>query len=226
MDHRTDLPPTLDPQRADQLRTFLTVEAAADAAQVRDRSAHPGRRRLVGGLAAAVALGSGLVAVASVAGGPSSGPASVQTAHAVTIEQSAPGWTRITIADLDADPDAVVAELRAAGIEARRDQLPVERDADGRVTLRSFDQEAFDAQQGGGGFSVVGLDDVGDGGLAGLTVAAPNAGPAPLSEGLSGEEAGAAFRAYLDELGAGLNADGSVELRNDADVTVVVLSEG
>lgn len=225
MDQHSDLTSTLDPQRTGQLRTFLTVEAAADATQAPADPVHRGRRRVLGGVAAAAVLGAGLFATASVAGGPGSGPAGVETAHAVTIEESAPGWTKIAIADLDADPDAVVAELQAAGIAARRDRLPIERDADGRVTLRSFDQEELDAQQQGGGFSVVGVGGVGDGGLAGLTVSAPSAGPAPLSEGLSPAEIDARFTAYLDGIGAKMGTDGSVEIRDDADVTVVVLSE-
>ncbi len=227
MDQPTTIEPTLDHQRIDQLRTFLTVEAAADVAARRAPTAHRGRRRLLGGVVAATALGVGLFAAAAIGGGPRSGPASVQTAHAVSIEQAAPGWTKVTIADVDADPDAVVAELQAAGIDARRETLPVERDEQGRLLLRSFDRAGED----GHGFSMVGLADTGsagEGGLAGLTVEAPDADPSPLDDltGASSEQIEAEFQAYLQGLGAKMGADGSIEVRNDAGLTVVVLTEG
>lgn len=221
--HRTaTLEPTLDDQRTDQLRTFLTVEAAADAAAAAPGRAHRGRRRLVGGIAAAVVLGAGLFAVASVAGGPTSGPAGVQTANAVAIERAQPGWTKIAIADIDADPDAVVAELKAAGIDARRAPLAVQRDDQGRVTLGSFDEQ--DRPQGG--FTMVGVGDAGDQGLAGLSVTKPGAEPMPELDGTApSEEIEAAFAAHLDHLGTRTNPDGSIEIRNDADLTVLVLTE-
>lgn len=217
MDQRTTSQPTLDAQRTDQLRTFLTVEAAADAAAPA-RAVRTGRRRLVGGIAAAVVLGAGLFAAAT--GGPTSGPARVETANAVAIETAEPGWTKISIADIDADPDAVIAELRAAGIEAERQSLALQRDREGRVTLDSFEDTGPSA-----GFTMLGLNDAGKKGLAGLTISAPGAAPAPLPEGLSSEDAGRAFHAYLDELGARAGSDGSIEIRNDAGITVIVLTE-
>lgn len=220
MDHAT-LEPTLDDQRTDQLRTFLTVEAAADAASgLRSTPARRGRR-LVGGIAAAAVLGGGLFAVASVAGGPSSGPVAVQSANAVAIESAEPGWTRISIADIDADPDAVVAELQAAGIAAERRPLGMTRDDQGRVTLESMEEQA----PTGGGFTMVGLGSAGDQGFAGLTISAPDADPSPLHADLSPEEAEVELDAYLAALGARADADGSIEVRNDADVTVIVLTE-
>lgn len=216
--------PTLDAQRTDQLRTFLTVEAAADAASAPARAGRTGRRRLVGGIAAAVVLGAGLFAVTSIAGGPSSGPASVQTANAVAIEQAEPGWTTIRIADIDADPDAVVAELRAAGIAAERQPLGITRDAEGRVTLGSFEE-----QPAGRDITMVGLGDAGDAGdqgLAGLSLSSPGtSGSHPVPEGASSEEIEAGFAAYLDGLGAKMGTDGSISVRNDADLTVLVLTE-
>ncbi len=212
--HRTTtLQPTLDPQRTDQLRTFLTVEAAADAASTPTRSPHRGRRRLAGGIAAAMVLGGGLFAAAAIAGGPSSGPASVQTANAVAIEQSAPGWTKISIADIDADPDAVVAELQAAGIDARRESLAVQRDAEGGVTLNSFD----DSVPTDGGFTMVGIAEAGNQGLAGLTVSGPDAMHSPIIEDLP-EDAEASISTRF-------GTDGSIEIRHDADVTIIVLTE-
>jgi hypothetical protein len=219
----TSLTSTLDAERTDQLRTFLTVEAAADAVAPA-RSAHPGRRRLVGGIAAAVVLGAGLFSAASIAGGPASGPARVETAHAVAIEQGAPGWTKISIADIDADPDAVVAELTAAGIDARREALPITRDAEGRLTLESFDK-AGPPQDGTGGITMVGIGSGGEQGLAGLSVSSPSAGPSPKGTGATPAEAEAEFHAYLETLGAKTGTDGSIEIRNDADVTVLVLTE-
>lgn len=227
MDRPTTLVPTLDHQRTDELRTFLTVEAAADlASRRRSAPARRGRRHLVGGIVAAAVMGAGLFAAAAIAGGPGSGPASVETAHAVAIEPAAPGWTKLSIEDIDADPDAVVAELQRAGIDARREALAIERDEEGRLTLDSFDTSQLDRQQDGGGFSIVGLGEAGDEGLRGLTVSAPGAGPAPLSQDLGGDQIDAAMEAYTERIGAKMGPDGSVEIRNDADVTVIVLTEG
>lgn len=222
MDQPTTLEPTLDAQRTDQLRTFLTVEAAADAAHA-TAPARRGRRRLVGGVVAATVLAAGLLAASAIAGGPGSGPVAVDTASAVAIEPAAPGWTKVSIADIDADPDAVVAELQAAGIDARREALSVERDAQGRVTLGSFDQSGAP----GSGFSMVGVGTAGDEGLAGLTVEATDADPAPLDTepGATSEEIEAKLGDHLEGLGAKLGSDGSIEIRNDAAITVLVLTE-
>lgn len=104
---------TLDGDRADRFGTFLTVEAAADAASMRSAHRSP-RRRAVAGIAAAGVLAAGLLAVTSVVGGP--GPATVQAA--VAIEQ-ANGWTTISITDPDASPAQIEAALEAVGIETR-----------------------------------------------------------------------------------------------------------
>lgn len=101
--------PTLDPERTEQLRTFLATEAAATAAS----PAHPSNRtRLVLGVAAALLLG-GALTIGSSFRDDGSAPAA-----AVAIEQ-ADGWTTIRLNDICADPEAVVDELSAAGVEAR-----------------------------------------------------------------------------------------------------------
>lgn len=115
--HTTTLDPlpdvtTLDGDRADRFGTFLTVEAAADAATMRSAHRSP-RRRIAVGTVAAGALAAGLIAVTGVVGGP--GPAAVSPA--VAIEQ-ADGWTTISITDPTASPTQIAAALEAAGIEA------------------------------------------------------------------------------------------------------------
>lgn len=227
MDQPSTAEPTLDHARTDQLRTFLTLEAAADAATSPTRPIRSGRRRLVGGIAAAVVLGAGLFVGSALAGGPSSGPARVATANAVAIRPATDtGWTKITISDIDADPDAVVAQLRAAGIDARRAPLPFSRPGDGQELLGSADETTSGAGgAGGGGVTMVGVGETGSRGLAGLTISTPAGEPAPLSDDLPPHEDAAAFNRYLEGLGARSGTDGSIEIRNDADVTVLVLSE-
>lgn len=104
---------TLDGDRADRFGTFLTVEAAADAATARS-AVRPPRRRVFAGVAAAGLLAGGLLAVNAVVGGP--GPAAVEPA--VAIEQ-ADGWTTISITDPGATPAEIEAALDAVGIDAR-----------------------------------------------------------------------------------------------------------
>lgn len=106
---------TLDDERTDQLRTFLTVEAAADLAAgtgARRASVRSDWRRLALGALAAVLLGGALLASTTIVGSPGA-----SRADAVAIEEAA-GWINIRIVDVDADPEAVVDELRAAGIDA------------------------------------------------------------------------------------------------------------
>lgn len=102
--------PTLNPHRLDQLRVFLTAEAAAQAAGSQRRTLVGSRgRRLVVGTVAAMALG-GVFAVSTLR------PGGIDAALAITTEGE---WTTVRLADVDADAQAVVDELVAAGIDAR-----------------------------------------------------------------------------------------------------------
>lgn len=112
--------PTLDPERTDQVGTFLTIEAAADGAAPVPVLTRPGGspvgRRVVGGIAAALVLGGALFAANGIVGGP--GPAAVPAAVAI---EHADGWTTIEILDPQASPTEIEAALDAAGIDARVD---------------------------------------------------------------------------------------------------------
>lgn len=104
-------------RRVDQMRTFLTVEAAADSA----RSAVDRRRtvrRGLAGVAVAGILGVGLVATASIAAHPGSGPVSVSPASALAIEDTGDGWVTVTINDRLASADQAVRQLEDAGLAA------------------------------------------------------------------------------------------------------------
>jgi hypothetical protein len=120
--------PTLDPDRFQQLRTFLIVEATAQAADVRRRTlVGSRRRRLVVGAVAVIAL-SGVLAVSTLR------PGGTDRALAITTEGE---WTTVRLSDIDADAQAVVDELVAAGINARiasRDQDPTTAPGDGVTT--------------------------------------------------------------------------------------------
>lgn len=111
-DQHTHPTPTLDEERTEQLRTFLTVEAAADVAAA-SAPLRSGRRRLALGALTAVLLAGGLLASTTIIGSPGA-----SRADAVAIQED-DGWINIRIVDVDADPEAVVDELRAAGIDAR-----------------------------------------------------------------------------------------------------------
>lgn len=103
--------PTLDPHRLDQLRTFLVSEAAGQVTDAQRRPLVGSRsRRFAVGAVTAVALGAGLVAVSTVR------PGGTDPALAITTEGE---WTSVRMVDVDADPQAVVDELVAAGIDAR-----------------------------------------------------------------------------------------------------------
>jgi hypothetical protein len=245
MSHERTHTPTLDRERTDLLRTFLTVEAAADVASVAPSWPH-GRRRWVAGIAAAFLLGTGMFAANAVAGGP--GPAPVRSANALSIESN-DGWTTVRIEDIDADPQAVLDELHAAGIKAGLDHLTV--GADGHtVTVGS----------GAGTAGVVGMvgSRHGDRGLVGLSVSLPagveppaipaGAGTSAIggsssagvvaSSGDSGDSGGAGGPSaqvsgdappapagdqdQFESLGVRFGADGSVSIRNGSDNRVVV----
>jgi hypothetical protein len=109
--------PTLDDERHAQLRSYLIREVgpAADIAPTPRRHAH--RRPLLVTGAAAVLAAAGLTIGAVFTGGPTGTPAA-EAAVAIEHEE---GWTTIRLLDVNADPDAVLAELRSAGIDARID---------------------------------------------------------------------------------------------------------
>jgi hypothetical protein len=109
--------PTLDDARHAQLRSYLIreVSPAADIAPTPRRHAHR-RPLLVTGVATVLAA-AGLTIGAVFTGGPTGTPAA-EAAVAIEHEE---GWTTIRLLDVNADPDAVLAELRSAGIDARID---------------------------------------------------------------------------------------------------------
>jgi hypothetical protein len=202
--------PTLDPERTAQLRTFLTVEAAADAVAARRR---PVRRIAVGAAATTTLAAALLVGTTLVDGSTGSGP----RAEALAIERTADGWTTIRIADIDADPDAVLAELRAAGFEARHEPLVVQRSGPNgeQVTIGSSERP------GTASFGVAGTGEPGQQGLAGLTVEFPE-GEAPL---LSSPPPGGGQPTIDDGAGVRIDLSGTVSIRSGTKVTVVVMTE-
>jgi hypothetical protein len=101
--------PTLSPDRFEQIRTFLTEEAATAPADSRGRLLAGSRRRGLAVGAAALTL-SGVLAVTTLR------PGGTEAALAVTVED---GWTVVRLSDVDADAQAVRDELVAAGIDAR-----------------------------------------------------------------------------------------------------------
>lgn len=251
-DHRTTvLEPladitTLDGDRADRFGTFLTVEAAADAASARSGVRSP-RRRAVAGVAAAGLLAGGLLAVNAVVGGP--GPASVDPA--VAIEQ-ADGWTTISITDPGASPSEIEAALEAVGIDTRIEaagahSVPLRPGPDGAttaahpgvvsvfgaqiVTAGPDDHRAFysvtsfgtDAAPGDGGLTGLSLDfAIGDSPIwsDGQTIST-----IPVAEGQRPEVDLTPFEASLTDLGVRVGGDlpdGTVSIKDGADVSVVL----
>jgi hypothetical protein len=221
--------PTLDPERTDRLRTFLVTEAAADVAAgsaARRPTLTPARRRALAGAVAVLVLGGAFVAAEAV-GGPA--PAAI----AVEVDGE---WTTIRLVDIDADPDAVVAELVAAGFAAERQTLEVVHREGSEVTEYSvYDVSDPDAP------AVVGVGSVGEGGdrgLVGLSVQLPE-GAVPAGAPVSGGRvvetdevpavAGPGGVATVEDglLGAGVRfeADGGISVRAGADVTIVVSTE-
>lgn len=209
--------PTLDPQRTDQLRTFLVVEAAASA-PARRPVLTPARRRVLAGATAVLVLGGAFVAAEAV-GGPA--PAAI----AVEVDGE---WTTVRIVDIDADPDAVVAQLREAGFAAERRSLPVVRTDDGGMEV---------THEGGAGAGVVGFVHSGEGGgaygLVGLSVTLPPdltpAGPPEIGTEevpvQATEDGIAVVEDDLLDAGVRFEPGGGVSLRRGADVTILVHTE-
>lgn len=233
---------TLDPDRTERLRAFLTTEAAADLASAPGpvaRARRP-RRRLAVGVVAALALGGVAFAATAVVDGP--GPTRSAPALALAIERS-DGWTTIRLRDPDATPEAVIAELGAAGIDARVEVVDLTPDASGVVDLPIGAQiEVEDGDDPGtahGGWlstlgtSTVGIysfDSVGAGGMAGLSVDVPALEGAPLPS--FADDAEATFDSHaraLEDAGVrielGPSAPGGASIRDGAEVEVVVYAE-
>lgn len=206
--------PTLDPERTAQLRTFLTVEAAADVARTDAATAlrHPGRRLALGALATVV-VAAGLVVGATVLEWSTGGG---RRAEALAIEREG-DWTTIRIADIDADPDAVLTELRAAGFDARHEPLVVERSGPNGEQITIHPNE----RPGHTSVGVASTGESGQQGLAGLTVELPE-GEGPL---FGSPPPGGGMPAIDDDAGVRMDPDGTVSIRRGAKVTVVVMTE-
>ena len=170
----------LDHDRTAQVRMFLTVEAAADVASGGSTATSwaSGRRRLAVGVVAAVVLGGALFTANALVGGP--GVARTPQVVAITEDD---GWTTVRITDIDADPQAVVDQLEAAGISAHVSKIPASEDG-GPVTIGNGTSGGaafgtFHARSGGPG----------DHGLAGLSVSMPESAVAHPPSGDTGTPA-------------------------------------
>jgi hypothetical protein len=222
--------PTLDAERLARLRTFLVVQAAADAVQPVGISAAgllgTGSRRFIAGTAVALLLGGGLFTANALAGGP--GPTRIDQAVAITEDD---GWTTIRVVDLDADPDAVVAQLEAAGIPAIRaryrlyaNSLPVgSYTVVYDLTLDSDPNQLDPSLVDPGKIEPTPSPDAMVASPRGGIALAIAHGPAALPEGerprplpRPGDGSG------LDPETVRINADGSVSIRDGSDNTVMV----
>lgn len=227
--------PTLTPERTDQLRTFLVVEAASSTAAGTPARRAP-RRRLALGVATVALLAGGLVAAQAV-GGPA--PAAI----AVEVDG---GWTTVRLTDIDADPDAVVADLRDAGFRAEHRPFRVERSGDSVMIGEGIDGDEVegsvvvsDAEDIGPSVAGVVGDGSGEGGehgVVGLSVSLPEGALPPvddqaMAEAVAGGQAGSGSAgngpadAALEEAGIRFEADGGVSFRQGVDVTIVVQTE-
>ncbi len=220
--------PTLDPERTDQIRSFLVVEAAADAAR-RPPVLTPARRRVAVGAAAALLLAGGIVAVQAVGG---DAPAAI----AVEVDGE---WTTIRLVDIDADPDAVVADLIAAGFDAERQLLPVITvDTDGRTLTHEVESD----RSGAGVVAIThAREDGGAHGIVGLSVSLPEdvRPPAPpgapehggatieteAADARTGPGGVAVVEDGLVDAGVRFEDDGGVSLRTGTDATIIVYTE-
>lgn len=219
-DSSVTVTPTLDVERTAQLRTFLTVEAAADAARTPSVGLlGTGRRRVLVGAAAALLLGGSLFAADAIVGAP--GPAGVASAVEITQED---GWTTVRLLDLDADPDDVVAQLEAAAIPVRRVPVPVTMGPDGTRTVTVEDMNAAAGMPTGDGATVYAgaTGGVGERGLVALSVS--RVGPIDGGGGSAESTRDAAIRDWQAN-GARFNDDGSMSIRTGSGNEVVVFTE-
>lgn len=226
--------PTLDPERTDQMRTFIVVEAASSTALASPARRPVGVRRtaLAGAAAAALAAG-GLVVVATTDAptgsdrataadptdpgrtGPPPAPGDLRT---IAVERS-DGWTTVRLVDIDADPDAVVADLVAAGFAAERGILDVSDDALGQRTVSAGDGESEIPT-----FIAVTPGEAGDGGLVGLSVHLPADGYLASPPDADGMKYLFGPTEDVTEGAVRFGADRTVSLRTGSDVSLVVLT--
>ncbi len=212
--------PTLDPERTDRLRTFLVVEAASSAAAATPARRSPAvRRSLAAGAAGAVLVAGGLVVASASAGDGPARPGPAAEGRAAPSSEATPstaldletialtradGWTTVSLTDIDADPDAVVADLQAAGFTVERRSLAVVDDGAGGRWVEVEGGDGDDPQ-------VAGIVTAASGGVVGLSATLPE-----------GE-----LLASLDDSDSlvRFGEDGSVSIRDGADVTLLVLTE-
>lgn len=223
-DSSVTVTPTLDVERTAQLRTFLTVEAAADAARTPSVGLlSTGRRRVLVGAAAALLLGGSLFAADAIVGAP--GPAGV--ASAVEIIQK-DGWSTVRLLDLDADPDDVVAQLEAAAIPVKRVPVPVTVGPDGTRTVTVEDMNAAAGMPTGDGATVTvyagATGGVGERGLVALSVSRVGPIDGGGGDGSAESTRDAAIRDWQAN-GARFNDDGSMSIRTGSGNEVVVFTE-
>jgi hypothetical protein len=194
--------PTLDDARHAQLRSYLIreVSPAADIAPTPRRHAH--RRPLLATGVATVLAAAGLTIGAVFTAGPTGTPAAEA---AVAIEHQ-DGWTTIRLLDVNADPDAVLAQLQSAGIDARID---------------THDNVYTDARDTG--TVILGMDAAPDGAVALAVVIppelAPEAAPPPGDATDSTDPVG-----EVVELNPGIRiGEDWVSFRDDAGIEVVIV---
>jgi hypothetical protein len=223
---------TLDAERTDRLRSYLVAEAAASVAEShvvhlvpRSRPA----RRVAVAAAAVVVVGGAVFAGSAVVGG----PGAVEPAAAVAFQEDG-AWTTIRLTDPDADPQAVLDQLRAAGFDARLDtfEVTVTEGPNGQQTVSMEDPRGVG---GGAGVTFTSLS-AGAQGLMGLSVEFPDSAgepPAPegfpaLGEPIAGSGGapvvGHEHEDWYEENGIRFELDGSFSLRADADLTVLVFA--
>lgn len=242
---------TLDPERAQQMRSFLLDEVrhspAVAPSAARSRSVPSTGRRVLVGIGAASMIGAGLFGVNAVVGGP--GPAAVDQAVAIETEGA---WTTIRLKDPDATPEAVLAQLEAAGIAARIEEVPTDP-SDSVVGYMnsglSFTSGPATPSSEGAAGQVV-LPAAGEGGLVALTVSLPDSlqaftngdamiGVVPNDEIPDGVDLpnGDASTGNDDQLqrleerwaelrsgSVRLDGDGAISLRTDTEAEVVVVA--
>ncbi|HMJ77999.1 MAG TPA: hypothetical protein VK507_18600, partial [Iamia sp.] len=149
-------------------------------------------------------------------------------------------WTTVRIADIDADPDTVVADLREAGFTAERRALEVIRPVDGQgagVVFAPAGEETADVVVGFGH-----SQDGGAHGLVGLSVSLPAGTELPAPPAGAPDHGGAEVEAEpvpsassgggvavveddLTDSGVRFEDDGGVSLRSGTDATIVVYTE-
>jgi hypothetical protein len=219
----TNTDSTLDADRLDRLRTFLVVEAASDLAASRaPRRRHAGAtvgRLAAGGLAVAVAVAALVAHDAS-----DTSPARQADAAAVTITEQS-GWTTIGLRDPDASATDVIAELEAAGIDARA--LPEGADPWGSAPLEGgmvgiATDAGLEVQRGGtvdvGTITQINVEYTEPAG-----VTSPDAGQADGADVAPTPESAADRAAYMDAIGVRTNADaGTVSIRQAGDHEVLL----